>query len=51
MPLALSFLPKDTSLPNITGTVDLTAKASGVASRTSTYNVNFNGVGTRRHRK
>jgi len=44
MPLALSLLPKDTTLPNITGTVDLTAKASGVVSRTSTFNVNFNGV-------
>lgn len=44
MPLALSFLPKDTSLPSITGDVDLTANATGVASNTSTYDVNFNGV-------
>jgi translocation and assembly module TamB len=44
VPLALAFLPKDTALPNITGTVDLTAKASGVASRTSSYDVNFNGI-------
>ena len=35
---------KDTSLPNINGMVDLTAKASGVASRTSSYDVNFNGI-------
>ena len=44
MPLALSFLPKDTALPNITGNVDLTAAATGIASRTSTYNVKFSGV-------
>jgi translocation and assembly module TamB len=45
MPLALSFLPKDAALPAITGDLDITAKATGIASRTSTYDVNFNGTG------
>lgn len=41
VPLLLAFAPKfDTP---ITGDVDFTAKATGFANRTSTYNVNFNG--------
>jgi translocation and assembly module TamB len=44
MPLVLAFLPKDASLPYISGTVDVTAKASGIGSQTSTYNINFNGI-------
>lgn len=43
-PLALAFLPKSDSIPVITGDVDFTAKANGVASRTSSYNVNFTGA-------
>ena len=39
------FIPNSQDLPNINGTVDLTAKATGEASRSSTYNINFNGTG------
>lgn len=44
VPLAVSFLPPNASIPPITGEMDFTAKATGVASRTATYDVNFNGV-------
>ena len=44
LPLVLALLPKNDSLPVITGELDLTAKATGVWERTSTYNVNFNGI-------
>ncbi|HEX8637459.1 MAG TPA: translocation/assembly module TamB domain-containing protein, partial [Pyrinomonadaceae bacterium] len=33
------------NIPNIGGTVDLTATATGEAERSSTYNINFNGTG------
>ncbi|MGI8882895.1 MAG: translocation/assembly module TamB domain-containing protein [Pyrinomonadaceae bacterium] len=39
------FIPNSQDLPNINGTVDLTAKATGEASRASTYDINFNGTG------
>jgi translocation and assembly module TamB len=39
------FIPNNQNLPNITGAVDLTAKATGEADQSSTYNINFNGVG------
>jgi translocation and assembly module TamB len=39
------FIPNNQNLPAINGTVDLTAKATGEAERSSTYNINFNGTG------
>lgn len=42
-PLLLALLPKNDSIPPITGDVDFTAKASGIADRTSSYVINFNG--------
>ncbi len=44
LPLALALLPKNATLPTITGDLDLTAKANGIYNRPSTYNVNFNGT-------
>ncbi len=43
-PLLLALLPKNDSIPPITGDVDFTAKASGTYERTSTYVANFNGT-------
>ncbi len=43
LPLAIALLPKNDSIPVITGDVDLTAKAKGTANVTSSYNVEFNG--------
>jgi len=43
LPLALAFLPADSSLPAITGTTDFTANAAGEFERPATINVNFNG--------
>lgn len=39
------FIPNSQNLPDINGTVDLTAKATGEGSNSSTYNVNFSGNG------
>ncbi|MDQ3088548.1 MAG: translocation/assembly module TamB domain-containing protein [Acidobacteriota bacterium] len=39
------FIPNSENLPNITGVVDLTAKATGRTSDSKTYDINFNGVG------
>jgi translocation and assembly module TamB len=39
------FIPNNQNLPVINGLVDLTAKATGEAERSSTYNINFNGTG------
>lgn len=39
------FLPNNQDLPNLTGTVDLTAKATGDADDSTTFNVNFSGSG------
>lgn len=44
VPLALSFLPKNDSIPDITGDVDFIAKATGEYDHTSSYLVNFNGT-------
>lgn len=41
--LLLALLPRNESIPPITGDVDLTAKASGAYERTSSYSVNFSG--------
>ena len=41
---AMSFLPKNTGVPAVTGAADFTAKAAGDANRPSTFNVNFNGT-------
>ncbi len=41
--LLASFLPENPSIPLLTGTVDMTAKAIGRADRTSTFDVAFNG--------
>jgi translocation and assembly module TamB len=43
VPLALSFLPKSTSVPTVAGFADFTAKATGESDRASTYNINFDG--------
>ena len=39
------FLPKNQDLPAFSGTVDLTAKATGDVDDATTFNVNFNGRG------
>lgn len=44
LPIILALLPKNDSIPAIAGDVDLTAKATGIYERPSTYNVNFSGV-------
>ena len=44
LPLALSFLPNNSSIPTVTGTTDFTAKAAGEFDRPAGLNVNFNGV-------
>lgn len=41
----LPFVPDSQSVPNITGTFDLTAKATGEALEFATYNISFNGTG------
>lgn len=46
LPLALTFLPQSENIPSITGTADLTAKATGIADRTSTFNITFEGKAT-----
>ena len=43
LPLALALLPKNDSIPVITGDVDVTATATGIADRTSSYAIDFNG--------
>lgn len=43
LPLALALLPKNDNIPVITGDVDVTAKATGIADRTSSYAIDFNG--------
>jgi translocation and assembly module TamB len=42
-PLLLALLPRNDAIPTMTGDVDFTATASGIADRTSTYVINFNG--------
>jgi len=42
--LLTALLPPNEAIPVITGLTDVTAKATGIADRTSTYNVNFNGT-------
>jgi len=42
--LLLTLLPKDTTLPVVTGDLDFTAKATGRSDQPSTYNVSFNGT-------
>ena len=44
LPLLLALVPDNESIPVILGDVDFIAKATGILNRTSTYNVNFNGV-------
>jgi hypothetical protein len=45
-PLLTALLPAGTDIPSIAGNVDFNAKASGVSDRSSTYNINFDGVAT-----
>ena len=45
LPLALSFLPQNESIPTVSGLTDFTARASGQADRASTYSINFEGTG------
>ncbi len=40
-----AFIPNSTSLPEITGALNLTAKAVGTVSDSRTYDINFNGGG------
>ena len=44
VPLALAFLPPNDAIPVITGDMDFTARATGVALQASTYDVNFDGM-------
>ncbi len=44
LPLVLALLPKNAAIPDISGDVDFTAKATGSFDRPSTYSVSFNGV-------
>ena len=39
------FISTNDALKNISGTIDLTAKATGSAADSKTYNINFNGIG------
>ncbi len=44
LPLVLALLPRNDSIPAITGDVEFTAKATGIYDRASTYDIKFNGV-------
>lgn len=44
LPLALTFLPKNDAIPEITGDVDFVAKTAGRYDQTNTYFVNFTGT-------
>ena len=44
LPLALSFLPNNSSIPAISGSTDFTARATGEIDRPAGLNVNFNGT-------
>ena len=44
LPLALSFLPNNSSIPTISGAADFTARATGEIDRPAGLNVNFNGT-------
>ncbi len=44
VPLIVALFPKNDSIPPITGDVDFTAKATGIADRASTYSFNFAGT-------
>ncbi len=41
----LAFLPSNDSIPKIEGTINLTAKATGRADDSTSYDINFKGVG------
>ncbi|MEZ5346429.1 MAG: translocation/assembly module TamB domain-containing protein [Pyrinomonadaceae bacterium] len=43
----IAFFPPNSSVPKIEGFVDLTANAAGTGSDSTSYNINFNGVGSR----
>lgn len=42
-----AFFPSNPSIPEIEGLVNVTAKATGIGSDSTSYNINFNGVGSR----
>ncbi|MEO7538403.1 MAG: translocation/assembly module TamB domain-containing protein [Pyrinomonadaceae bacterium] len=44
MPLLIAFVPNNESIPNLSGDVDFSAKATGFFDRSTTYDVTFNGV-------
>lgn len=44
LPLVVALFPKSDSIPVITGDVDVTAKATGIYDRPSSYVINFDGV-------
>ena len=39
------FIPDSQDLPELAGTVDLTAEATGIVDNAATYNINFSGTG------
>jgi translocation and assembly module TamB len=45
LPLALAFLPENSSIPTITGLADFNAKAIGEFNKPNSYNINFSGSG------
>lgn len=44
LPILLAAMPPNDSIPQINGIADLTAKATGIATRSETFNVNFDGL-------
>ncbi|MCB1023809.1 MAG: hypothetical protein KDB79_05445, partial [Acidobacteria bacterium] len=42
----LAFFPANSSIPEIEGLVNLKASATGIGSDSTSYNINFNGVGS-----
>ena len=42
-PLLIALLPKNDGIPSITGDVNFVAKATGLADKTASYDVNFSG--------
>jgi|CXWL01.1.fsa_nt_gi translocation and assembly module TamB len=49
VPFAFALLPKNDSIPSITGDVDFNAKATGTYDRAATYNINFDGLAPNVH--
>lgn len=43
LPLAVSLIPESSVMPTVLGKADLSARVTGIADRTQTYNVDFSG--------